>query len=78
MDKATKKDGLYSNYMDVSTGEFVGGHVSLGALGDSFYEYLIKSYIQSGRKDDQAYRMYKNTSAAIRQKMVFTSSSGLR
>jgi mannosyl-oligosaccharide alpha-1,2-mannosidase len=42
LEKATKKDELYSNYMNPSTGEFLGNHVSLGALGDSFYEYLIK------------------------------------
>lgn len=64
--------------MAPDTGEFVGSHVSLGALGDSFYEYLIKSYVQSGRKDDQSYRMYKNVSAAIREKMVFTSKGGLK
>jgi mannosyl-oligosaccharide alpha-1,2-mannosidase len=37
---------------------FILGHVSLGALGDSFYEYLIKSWIQSGKTDDQARKMY--------------------
>lgn len=78
IEKANKKDGLYSNYMSTDTGEFIGNHVSLGALGDSFYEYLIKSYVQSGRKDDQAYRLYKNASEAIRNRMVFTSKSGLK
>ena len=36
-------------------------HVSLGALGDSFYEYLIKSWIQSGKTDKQARKMYDDT-----------------
>lgn len=36
-------------------------HVSLGALGDSFYEYLIKSWIQSGKTDAQARKMYDDT-----------------
>jgi len=27
--------------------------VTFGALGDSFYEYLIKVWIQTGRKDDR-------------------------
>lgn len=64
--------------MDVENGEFIGSHVSLGALGDSFYEYLIKSYIQSGNKDDQAYKMYKEASKAIREKMIFKSKGGLK
>ena len=33
-------------------------HVSLGALGDSFYEYLIKSWVMSGQTDNVARRMY--------------------
>jgi len=33
-------------------------HVSLGALGDSFYEYLIKSWVMSGKTDNVARRMY--------------------
>ncbi|KAI6217852.1 Alpha-1,2-Mannosidase [Aphelenchoides fujianensis] len=58
--------------------KFIGSHISIGALGDSFYEYLIKGYVQSGKEDKQAYQMYKNVSRAIRQKMVFTSKSGLK
>ena len=33
-------------------------HVSLGALGDSFYEYLIKSWVMTGKTDNVARRMY--------------------
>lgn len=35
-------------------------HASLGALGDSFYEYLLKSWLLSGKKDEQARSMYEN------------------
>jgi len=33
-------------------------HVSLGALGDSFYEYLLKAWIQSNKTDSEALAMY--------------------
>lgn len=33
-------------------------HVSLGALGDSFYEYLIKTWVLTNKRDTQAKRMY--------------------
>lgn len=33
-------------------------HVSLGGLGDSFYEYLIKSYLMSDKTDAEAKTMY--------------------
>ena len=32
---------------------------SLGGLGDSFYEYLIKSWVLSGKKDEPARKMYE-------------------
>jgi len=33
---------------------------SLGGLGDSFYEYLLKSWVLSGKKDEQARSMYES------------------
>ena len=34
------------------------GHVSLGSLGDSFYEYLLKSWIGTNERDTEAKEMY--------------------
>lgn len=34
------------------------GHTSLGALGDSYYEYLLKSWLVTSKRDVQAKRMY--------------------
>ena len=34
------------------------GHVSIGALGDSFYEYLLKSWLVTSKKDTEAHDMY--------------------
>lgn len=36
-------------------------HTSLGALGDSFYEYLIKSWVITNKRDEQAKAMYDET-----------------
>ena len=33
-------------------------HSTIGALADSFYEYLLKAYLQSGRTDTMAKNMY--------------------
>ena len=33
-------------------------HTAIGALGDSFYEYLLKAWIQSGKQDTEARKMY--------------------
>lgn len=57
---------------------FVGvEHMSLGALGDSFYEYLLKSWIQSGQTDNEAREMYDEAMAAIMEHMIRTSNTGL-
>lgn len=71
--------GLYPLYVNVQDGSFRGGQVSLGALGDSFYEYLIKMWLFTGKKLPGLRRMYDECSDGINDKLVFTSSpSSLR
>ncbi|CAD6197193.1 unnamed protein product [Caenorhabditis auriculariae] len=79
LDKAEKPDGLYPNYMSPDSGKFVQTyHMSVGALGDSFYEYLIKSWLMSNKTDIQAKKMYWDVSEAIVNKMLGKSEkSGL-
>ncbi|XGW04411.1 hypothetical protein V3C99_015526 [Haemonchus contortus] len=78
LDRQNKPNGLYTNFISPETGKFtMNRHVSLGALGDSFYEYLLKSWLQSGKTDMQAKRMYWETSTAIQKSMIFKSKTGL-
>lgn len=51
--------------------------MSLGALGDSFYEYLLKAWLQSGQTDDEARDMYDEAMSAIMDHMVRKSPGGL-
>lgn len=51
--------------------------MSLGALGDSFYEYLLKAWIQSGQTDTEARDMYDDAMVAIMDNMIRTSPGGL-
>ncbi|KAJ8027454.1 Mannosyl-oligosaccharide 1,2-alpha-mannosidase IB [Holothuria leucospilota] len=71
-----KVDGLYPNYLHPKTGKWGQKHVSLGALGDSYYEYLLKSFIVTGERDTEALEMYKSAIEAMEKKMKQTSSSG--
>lgn len=52
-------------------------HTSMGALGDSFYEYLLKSYIQSGRQDQTAKQMYQDAMKTVVDKLIIKSHTGL-
>ena len=49
----------------------------MGAEGDSFYEYLVKAYVQSGKRDYQAKDMYDQSVAGTKKwllKYVFYNS----
>jgi len=56
MKDIVKPKGLYWNFVDVITGRFTRNHVSIGALADSYYEYLLKAAIQLG--DTEARQLY--------------------
>lgn len=47
--------------------------MSIGALGDSFYEYLLKEYIQSGGTDTTALRMYEEAIDGVTSTLLQTS-----
>lgn len=51
-----KTDGLVPIFINANTGTFRNfATISLGARGDSYYEYLLKQWIQTGRKKDDMY-----------------------
>eukprot|EP00795_Rhopilema_esculentum_P017835 gene17835-9540_t len=77
MRSSDKPNGLYPNYMDPRSGTWGQQHVSLGALGDSFYEYLLKSWIMSGKTDLTARKMYDEAMKAIEPALIRKSNSGL-
>ncbi|XP_075039847.1 ER degradation-enhancing alpha-mannosidase-like protein 1 [Mixophyes fleayi] len=57
--------GLLGNVVDIQTGQWVGKQSGLGAGLDSFYEYLLKSYILFGEEEDlhmfnEAYKSIQN------------------
>ncbi|KAJ0399297.1 hypothetical protein ATCC90586_005220 [Pythium insidiosum] len=48
--------GLFPVHFNPHTGSFSNhSKITIGALGDSFYEYLLKVYIYSGRRAEDAY-----------------------
>lgn len=77
LDRIEKPQGLYPNFLSPVSGNWVQHHVSLGGLGDSFYEYLIKSYLMSDKTDEKAKHMYYSALEAIEANLVQKSSGGL-
>ncbi|XP_033647803.1 ER degradation-enhancing alpha-mannosidase-like protein 1 [Asterias rubens] len=50
--RRSNKTGLLGNVINIQTGEWVGIQSGLGAGADSFYEYLLKSFIMFGEEQD--------------------------
>lgn len=50
--------GLFPIKVDINSGGWAESHVTFGALGDSFYEYLLKVWIQGGKKEAWLREMY--------------------
>ncbi|CBQ72789.1 related to alpha-mannosidase [Sporisorium reilianum SRZ2] len=59
--------GLLPIFLNPMNGHFYNGEVRLGSRGDSYYEYLIKQWLQTGRTE-QVYRdMYDNALSGIKR-----------
>jgi mannosyl-oligosaccharide alpha-1,2-mannosidase len=51
-------DGLYPSQFHPNTGHFTNQHITFGARGDSFFEYLLKQWVLTGKKDEKLKRVY--------------------
>jgi mannosyl-oligosaccharide alpha-1,2-mannosidase len=72
-------DALYPLYLDPhssSFAEYDSKRISLGAMGDSFYEYLIKTWLLVDKKQSMFYRMYVDSAEAIRHHLIQKSAPG--
>ncbi|CDU25947.1 related to alpha-mannosidase [Sporisorium scitamineum] len=59
--------GLLPIFLNPMNGHFYNGDVRLGSRGDSYYEYLIKQWLQTGRTE-QVYRdMYDYALSGIKR-----------
>ncbi|XP_067947698.1 mannosyl-oligosaccharide 1,2-alpha-mannosidase IA-like [Watersipora subatra] len=74
-------NGLYSNTINIARASFnqYDMTVSMGGMGDSFYEYLFKSFLQSGGTNISAKDQYFAAMKAIMDAgLLKQSHSGLR
>jgi len=58
-------NGLHSLSLGIETGQYSGSRWCLGALGDSYYEYLLKMHRMTGSKHDGFRRMYDESADLI-------------
>ncbi|XP_064412280.1 mannosyl-oligosaccharide 1,2-alpha-mannosidase IA isoform X2 [Latimeria chalumnae] len=77
LNRLNKPQGLYPNYLNPNSGQWGQHHVSVGGLGDSFYEYLLKAWLMSDKTDEEGKKMYYDAVQAIEKHLIRKSNSGL-
>lgn len=74
-----KKDGLAVIEVNPWFPSLTRGNVfSLGARGDSYYEYLLKTWLLTGKQDKQALHDYQTSIAGIRKHLVQHTTGPLK
>jgi len=68
--------GLYPTYLNPTTGAKASNDVSIGGMGDSWYEYELKAWLLLSRKNPKYQRMYLESIRAIQERLVGRTKSG--
>ena len=68
---ATKDGGrLWPIHVRPETGKTTGKTVSWGAMGDSYYEYLLKMWLLTGKQHEQYKRMYLESIKGMQNRLL--------
>lgn len=69
--------GLVPIYIYAEDGKFRGENIRLGSRGDSYYEYLIKQYLQTSKQEPIYLEMWDEALQGVRKHLVtYTEPSG--
>ncbi|XP_018614917.2 endoplasmic reticulum mannosyl-oligosaccharide 1,2-alpha-mannosidase isoform X3 [Scleropages formosus] len=70
-----KHDGLVPMFINTNTGQFTHlGVFTLGARADSYYEYLLKQWIQGGKKETELLEDYMQAIEGVKKNLLKQSS----
>ncbi|CAJ2505712.1 Uu.00g131060.m01.CDS01 [Anthostomella pinea] len=79
LDDNAAKVGLLPIFVHPQTGNFTTSEIRLGSRGDSYYEYLIKQYVQTGGQEPIYLEMWEESLAGIEKHLITTTKeSGLK
>jgi mannosyl-oligosaccharide alpha-1,2-mannosidase len=71
------EDGLLPIYIYADTGKFRGDNIRLGSRGDSYYEYLIKQYLQTSKQEPIYEEMWDEALTGVRKHLItYSKPSG--
>ncbi|CZT47914.1 related to alpha-mannosidase MNS1 [Rhynchosporium secalis] len=64
------EDGLLPIYIYANDGHFRGSNIRLGSRGDSYYEYLIKQYLQTSKEEPIYEELWDQALAGVRKHLI--------
>lgn len=64
------QDGLVPIFIYATDGTFRGSNIRLGSRGDSYYEYLIKQYLQTSKQEPIYLDMWDESLRGVRKHLV--------
>lgn len=70
VDENAPEAGLVPIFISPATGEFQGNNIRLGSRGDSYYEYLIKQYLQTNKQESLYLEMWDESLQGVRDHLV--------
>ncbi|KAH8693608.1 glycoside hydrolase [Talaromyces proteolyticus] len=76
VDDRQKEDGLLPIFLYADSGEFRGDNIRLGSRGDSYYEYLIKQYLQTSKGEPIYKEMWDETLEGISKHLITYTEHG--
>ncbi|KAK3847350.1 MAG: glycoside hydrolase [Linnemannia gamsii] len=63
-------DGLVPIFINPFNGQFHGSEIRLGSRGDSYYEYLIKQYLQTSKKEHVYKEMFDHAMTGVKKHLL--------
>ncbi|KAK9452666.1 glycoside hydrolase [Dipodascopsis uninucleata] len=70
IDKNNAVDGLVPIFINADTGRFHGNQIRLGSRGDSYYEYLLKMYLQTNNQEPVYRNMYDESMDGVKKRLI--------
>lgn len=68
------EDGLLPIFIHADKGTFRGENIRLGSRGDSYYEYLIKQYLQTSKQEPIYKSLWDEALAGVRKHLLTYST----
>ncbi|KAK5942946.1 mannosyl-oligosaccharide alpha-1,2-mannosidase [Knufia obscura] len=75
VDAPRHEGGLVPIFIDPKTGAFRGENIRVGSRGDSYYEYLIKQYLQTGSREQVYLDMWDESLEGMKKHLITWSEN---